>query len=77
VSVDEPITDDIAAGKRARNMLGAMNQFFSDSLSERAGSACKEGREAGRFLHYAPIGYRNVEYTDRSNGNRERRFVAF
>jgi len=39
VSVDEPITDDTAAGKLARNMLGAMNQFFSDSLSERVKAA--------------------------------------
>jgi DNA invertase Pin-like site-specific DNA recombinase len=61
VSVDEPITDDTAAGKLARNMLGAMNQFFSDSLSERVRFRMKAGLDAGRFLHYAPIGYNNVE----------------
>ena|SRR5579864_3762149 len=60
VSVDEPITDDTAAGKLARNMLGAMNQFFSDSLSERIRFRMKAGLDAGRFLHYAPIGYQNV-----------------
>ena len=60
VSVDEPITDDTAAGKLARNMLGAMNQFFSDSLSERVKGRMKAGLDAGRFLHYAPIGYLNV-----------------
>jgi site-specific DNA recombinase len=60
VSVDEPITDDTAAGKLARNMLGAMNQFYSDSLSERVRYRMKAGLDAGRFLHYAPIGYVNV-----------------
>src|SRR5438876_1180840 len=60
VSVDEPITDDTAAGKLARNMLASMNQFFSDSLSERIRYRMKAGLDAGRFLHYAPIGYRNV-----------------
>ena len=60
VSVDEPITDDTAAGRLARNMLGAMNQFFSDSLSERVKFRMKAGLDAGRFLHYAPIGYLNV-----------------
>lgn len=39
VSVDEPITDDTAAGKLARNMLGAMNQFFSDRFLSVFGSA--------------------------------------
>lgn len=60
VSVDEPITDDTAAGKLARNMLGAMNQFFSDSLSERIRFRMQAGLKEGRFLHYAPIGYTNV-----------------
>src|SRR6266704_4688779 len=60
VSIDEPITDDTAAGKLARNMLGSMNQIFSDSLSERIRYRMKAGLDAGRFLHYAPIGYRNV-----------------
>jgi site-specific DNA recombinase len=60
VSVDEPFSDDSAAGKLARNMLASMNQFFSDSLSERIRYRMKAGLEAGRFLHYAPIGYRNV-----------------
>jgi hypothetical protein len=59
VSVDEPITDDTAAGKLARNMLGAMNQFFSDSLSERIRFRMDAGFKEGRFLHYAPIGFLN------------------
>jgi site-specific DNA recombinase len=60
-SVDEPFTDDTAAGKLARNMLGSFNQFFSDSLSERIRYRMKVGFDAGRFLHYAPLGYKNVE----------------
>lgn len=61
VSVDEPITDDTAAGKLARNMLGAMNQFFSDSLSERTRYRMKAAVNLGRFPWPAPIGYLNVD----------------
>jgi site-specific DNA recombinase len=61
VSVDEPITDDTAAGKLARNMLGSMNQFFSDSLSERIKYRMDAGLKEGRFLHLAPIGYLNKD----------------
>ena len=50
VSVDEPITDDTAAGKLARNMLGAMNQFFSDSLSEKTKYRMEAGVKAGRSV---------------------------
>ena len=59
VSVDEPITDDTAAGKLARNMLGAMNQFFSDSLSEKTKYRMEAGVKAGRWLWVAPLGYLN------------------
>jgi site-specific DNA recombinase len=61
VSVDEPNIDCTAAGKLSANLLGAMNQFFSDSLSERIRYRMKAGFDAGRFLHYAPIGYVNVD----------------
>lgn len=61
VSVDEPNIDGTAAGKLSANLLGAMNQFFSDSLSERIRYRMKAGFEAGRFLHYAPIGYLNID----------------
>ena len=61
VSVDEPITDDTAAGKLARNMLGAMNQFFSDSLSERTRYRMQAAVKSGRFPWPAPIGYLNIE----------------
>lgn len=59
VSVDEPITDETAAGKLARNMLGAMNQFFSDSLSEKTKFRMDAGVKAGRWLWVAPLGYLN------------------
>src|SRR2546426_5697127 len=59
VSVDEPITDDTAAGKLARNMLGSMNQFFSDSLSEKTKYRMEAGVKAGRWLWVAPLGYLN------------------
>jgi site-specific DNA recombinase len=61
VSVDEPNLDDTAAGKLSANLLGAINQFFSDSLSERTKYRMKAGFLSGRFLHNAPVGYLNVE----------------
>src|SRR5579872_417004 len=61
ISVDEPITDDTAAGKLARNMLGSFNQFFSDSLSERTKYRMQAAVKAGRFPWPSPIGYLNVE----------------
>src|SRR2546427_7552887 len=59
VSIDEPITDDTAAGKLARNMLGSMNQFFSDSLSEKTKFRMAAGVKQGRWLLVAPLGYLN------------------
>jgi DNA invertase Pin-like site-specific DNA recombinase len=35
ISVDETMVDDTSAGKLAANMLGAFNQYLSDSLSEK------------------------------------------
>ncbi len=63
VSVDEPVTDDTAAGKLARNMLGAMNQYFSDSLSEKTKFRMESGVKEGRWLWIAPIGYLNAKET--------------
>jgi site-specific DNA recombinase len=60
VSIDEPITGDTAAGKLARNMLGSIHQFFSDSLSERTRFRMAEAVKAGRFVWVAPIGYVNT-----------------
>ena len=63
VSIDEPITDESAAGKLARNMLASMNQFFSDSLSEKTKYRMAAGVKAGRWLWVAPLGYLNDKTT--------------
>ena len=59
VSIDDPVTDNSAVGRLARNMLGAFNQFFSDSLSERTRYRMLAAVKEGRFLWPAPIGYIN------------------
>jgi site-specific DNA recombinase len=61
LSVDEPNLDESAAGKLLKNVLGSMNQFFSDSLSEKTKSRMKAGVEKGRWLWIAPIGYKNLD----------------
>ena len=58
VSCDERI-EDSAAGKLSVNILGVLNQFFSDSLSERTRYRMEVGVKEGRHLHLAPIGYFN------------------
>lgn len=58
VSCDERI-EDSAAGKLSVNILGVLNQFFSDSLSERTRYRMDVGAKEGRHLHLAPIGYIN------------------
>ena len=60
VSCDEKL-EDSAAGRLAINMLGIFNQWFSDNLSERIRYRMSMGRQDGRFLHLAPIGYVNGE----------------
>ncbi|MGB8913824.1 MAG: recombinase family protein [Candidatus Sulfotelmatobacter sp.] len=62
VSCDERI-EDSAAGKLSVNLLGAVNQFFSDSLSERIKYRMSAGVQQGRWLWVAPIGYLNVKAT--------------
>jgi DNA invertase Pin-like site-specific DNA recombinase len=59
ISVDEPMVDDTSAGKLAANMLGAFNQYFSDSLSEKTKFRMQAAVKAGRFVWKAPIGYIN------------------
>jgi len=59
VSVDEPNLDESAAGRLLKNVLGSMNQFFSDSLSEKTKFRMQEGVKRGRWLWVAPLGYRN------------------
>jgi site-specific DNA recombinase len=59
VSVDEPNLDDSAAGRLLKNVLGSMNQFFSDSLSEKTKDRMAAGVKQGRWLWVAPLGYQN------------------
>lgn len=66
ISCDERI-ENSAAGKLAVNMLGVVNEFFSESLSERVRYRMKAGVEQGRWLWVAPLGYLNV----RKNGSPE------
>ena len=47
VSVDEPNLDDSAAGRLLKNVLGSMNQFFSDSLSEKTKDRMTAGSRGG------------------------------
>jgi len=58
VSVDEP-HDNSAAGRLLKNTLGSLNQFFSDSLSEKTKDRMAAGTKQGRWLFVAPLGYRN------------------
>lgn len=60
VSCDERI-EDSAAGKLSVNLLGVVNQFYSDSLSERITFRMAAGVQEGRWLWLAPIGYLNGE----------------
>ena len=61
VSVDEPLTDDSATGQFLRNMLGSVNQLFSDALAERTRERMKAQVKQGRFLWSAPLGYVNKD----------------
>ena len=60
VSCDERI-EDSAAGKLSVNLLGVVNQFYSDSLSERIKYRMSAGVQQGRWLWQAPIGYVNAK----------------
>src|ERR1017187_2185548 len=60
-SVDEQITDDSAVGQLTRNIIGTLNQFHSDSLSEKTRYRMKAAVNAGRFPWPAPIGYQNQD----------------
>jgi site-specific DNA recombinase len=61
VSVDEPMTDDSAIGQLTRNMIGSVNQFHSDSNSEKTRYRMKVAVQSGRFPWPAAIGYLNVD----------------
>jgi DNA invertase Pin-like site-specific DNA recombinase len=56
-SIDEPLTDDSAMGEFLRNMLGSVNQLFSDSLSERTRERMRAAVRRGQHLWGPPIGY--------------------
>lgn len=59
VSIEEPLTDDSALGQFLRNMLGSVNQLFSDSLSERTKMHMQAAVKRGQYLWKAPVGYVN------------------
>jgi site-specific DNA recombinase len=61
VSVDEPALDDSPAGKMLGTVMTGLAGFYSDSLSSRVRYRFQVHREQGRWLHQAPIGYRNVQ----------------
>lgn len=67
VSVDEPHIDRTAAGKLSANLLGSVNQFYSDVLSERVRYRMAEAVKAGRFVWRAPLGYKNVQANGTKN----------
>lgn len=58
MSCDERI-ENTAAGKLTVNLLGMVNQFYSDSLCERITFRMAAGVQEGRWLWLAPIGYLN------------------
>jgi site-specific DNA recombinase len=67
LSVDEPHIDRTAAGKLSANLLGSVNQFYSDVLSERVRYRMGEAVKSGRFVWRAPLGYRNVQANGTKN----------
>ncbi len=70
VSIDDPITDASAVGKLSVGMRGLINEFFSNSLSERTSDRMQAAVKAGRFPWGAPIGYVNVNKTIRPDPER-------
>ena len=67
LSVEEPHIDSTAAGKLSANLLGSVNQFYSDILSERVRYRMGEAVKAGRFVWRAPLGYKNVQNNGTKN----------
>ena len=63
VSVDEPNIDDTPLGKLMATLLGGFSEFHSHNLSIRVKYRFQVNREAGRWLHRAPLGYTNVQKT--------------
>ena len=61
ISVDEPQLDDSPVGKLMDSMATAINEFYSHNLSSKVRHRFQFHREQGRWLHMAPLGYRNVQ----------------
>ena len=61
VSVDEPSIDSISRRNDARCSSWQVSQFYSHNLSTRVKHRFQHHREQGRWLHKAPLGYRNVQ----------------
>lgn len=59
-STYESNIDETAAGKLAANIFGALNQFASDSHSEKQRDRKRQAVAAGRVPWRPPIGYVNV-----------------
>lgn len=61
ISVDEPSIDSSPVGMTMAEMLGSMSAFYSRNLSARVKARFQHHAEHGRWLHKAPLAYRNVQ----------------
>jgi site-specific DNA recombinase len=67
VSVAEQMIDSTPTGKFTAHMLGGLNQYHSDALSERVKGRMLAAVEAGRFVWRAPLGYHNHQLNGTKN----------
>lgn len=67
VSVDEPSIDSTPVGMMLAAVLGSVSQFYSHNLSARVRNRFQYHREQGRWLHKAPLGYKNVQQTGKKS----------
>jgi site-specific DNA recombinase len=68
ISVDEPNAEsNTAAGRMAVSIIGVLNEYSSDSLSERVAGRMQAGALAGRHLHLARLGYLNGKVNGAKN----------
>ena len=63
---DGPV-EKTAVGKLKTNVVGSLNQFYSDSLSERQTERKRMAIEAGRMPWRAPLGYKNISSKSGAN----------
>ena len=66
-SVYEGNVDETASGKLSAHFLGGINEYFSNSLSEKQRDNTRKLVAAGLFPWRAPIGYKNVVNTGYGN----------